>query len=382
LSSFATYERAWELLHPWDAPHGAALLYPPKPIALDRFESGTPIVLPDGRLWLGFSSYEYRAKIHHDNFYPGTNWVDAIFRGYLLAIKTDGTLWTSKRPEPDWSKITPQSDPLVQFGPDADWQMALCNNAGYVALLKKDGTLWSISTNKSRFLLHSSIRKLHPQQVGSASDWDRIQREVMRIYAWKRDGTAWDLEFSDDPRFNPKGNSDLTLLPVPILNNTRFKSMIRNFYSSYEYDIAVRDDGTIWRWSLAGGTAQSTMTNFATSLARAHETGLIQIGNDSDWALVAAGFLRLAGLKTDGSLWSWDVPRNSDKVVFPKTPVRLGMHNDWIGLGSYGGETIALSADGTFWRWQNFQILVPWVVEESWLCPSRLPTKLGNIFSR
>ncbi len=62
-------------------------------------------------------------------------------------------------------------------------------------------------------------------------------------------------------------------------------------------------------------------------------------------------------------------------------PVRLGTHDDWVALGNWNGESVALAADGTLWSWPASDAPPGWDRDEpnDWLVPSRRPAKIENI---
>jgi hypothetical protein len=98
----------------------------------------------------------------------------------------------------------------------------------------------------------------------------------------------------------------------------------------------------------------------------------------------------LVALKTDGSIWEWkfnpwewnfDPTLRTMDQKLQGAPVRMVTHDDWVGLGSWLGDTVTLAADGTLWRCPRSDVW-PWFrVNESslWLAPSRRPAKIENI---
>jgi hypothetical protein len=53
----------------------------------------------------------------------------------------------------------------------------------------------------------------------------------------------------------------------------------------------------------------------------------------------------------------------------------MGIHHDWVGIGTVMHQTISLAADGSLWHWsgqdRSYQPL---------LAASRKPEKIENIF--
>ena len=81
----------------------------------------------------------------------------------------------------------------------------------------------------------------------------------------------------------------------------------------------------------------------------------VQIGTDSDWVSIAAGYAYTVALKSDGTLWAWG--RNDNGQLGDGTttsrlsPVRIGADNNWISIVAGAAHTIALKSDGTLWSW-------------------------------
>ena len=92
----------------------------------------------------------------------------------------------------------------------------------------------------------------------------------------------------------------------------------------------------------------------------------------------------MLALKTDGSIWKWriDNQEGAEFVRLSEPPVRLGTHHDWVALGCWGYENVALAADGTLWNWpatdwpaRYYRGMEP----APWLAPSRRPAIIENI---
>ncbi len=49
-------------------------------------------------------------------------------------------------------------------------------------------------------------------------------------------------------------------------------------------------------------------------------------------------------------MWGIDVDR-IEKPLLATTPVRLGIHSDWISVISVDSGVISLAADGSLWYW-------------------------------
>jgi ABC-type transport system involved in multi-copper enzyme maturation permease subunit len=379
-SAAAIYHRVWEWAMPLEGTHGPARLPAGKPVLLGGYGgNGLAAVLPDGRLWVDRIAYDAGwLSLGGDQFVPGSNWVDAFanFRE-TVALRSDGTLWISEKPGKPWieGRHPPpeESPPLVQFGAESDWQSLQHNPAGSFVLLKRDGTLWNWGTDDVNQKHYEGLRSFTPHRLDADSDWARIRRGIRWVYAWKRDDAAWALH--DAERFADWGNARLAAL-----DHFQFRSL--NPYPCIaNVEAGVRDDGTLWywdEWKDLWGTRKERPPASKTALPE-----LLQIGKDSNWAAVASGFYQLVALKTDGTIWRWKLIRGRNRNVgaLQEAPERLGTHQDWVALGCWLNQSVALAADGTFWRLPRNDVPWGWGDDsEGWLAPSRRPAKIENIF--
>ena len=150
-----------------------------------------------------------------------TNWskVSAGSRG-MAAIKTDGTLWLWGANtygqlglnERSSTNYTNRSSP-VQLGTDTNWSVVNISNYASAAL-KTNGTLWTWGRNLlgNLGLGDESIHRSSPTQIGSATNWSKMDYSGFAGAAIKTDGTLWTWGFnttgllgdnSTTSRFNP-----------------------------------------------------------------------------------------------------------------------------------------------------------------------------------
>ena len=409
----AWYHRAWELVTPIEPQHGPPTLLGPaaaKPSGTPPLDgsslspnrplqlcgdggSALAAVLPDGRLWVDHIWYEpgrpilafgqqtgFRVgakwgSMSGNQIEPGSNWVAlaANFR-QTVAIRGDGTLWVSERP----GRIDPfgqfggplqtkpnseEAAPLVRFGQETNWQSVVRGwyDPYSVVLQKRDGTLW-LWNPLQPLPKNPETQRLHPDEprrLGTESDWARILSTLDSVYAWKKDGRAWELHLTGQ-----KPRKDDVLLTAGVgmvrsaaLDNLRCLSLAR----CWPCEAAVREDGTLWAWP-GGLPAQAP----------------VQIGSRKDWRAVGGGDETLAAIKADGSLWCWQIDWASQQNLgwwATTAPVRLGTHNDWVGVGNAFGGTVSLAADGSLWYWWTRARLS----DQPMLAPSRRPSKIENI---
>jgi alpha-tubulin suppressor-like RCC1 family protein len=149
---------------------------------------------------LGLSLDEFARVSSPTQVGAGTDWYKLSGWGYATAaIKTDGTLWTwgynsygqlgSNIGSP---ALEARSSP-VQIGADTDWAEVSVGNA-YVLATKTDGTLWSWGRGNINGQLgqNNNINYSSPVQIGALTTWTNVKMLVRGGgLASKTDGSLW-----------------------------------------------------------------------------------------------------------------------------------------------------------------------------------------------
>jgi hypothetical protein len=181
-----------------------------------------------------------------------------------------------------------------------------------------------------------------------------------------------------------------------------------------EKNLARKSDGSVWQYEWVGakrrpifGRTEDDSLNSSSTLSENRSdvdaagklwanlgywdntpgsphrrtTGRIRMGNDSDWTASSITWDQIYALKTDGTLWKWELYNKSSDTI-PKlhtmAPNRASEYSDWIGMignNDNDSEIITLSADGSLWAWAD-----PDWYRQTLIKPSKRPRYLGNIF--
>ena len=119
------------------------------------------------------------------------------------------------------------------------------------------------------------------------------------------------------------------------------------------YNIAgLKDDGTLWTWGLNsdGGLGDNTTDEKSSPVQT--------ICGGTDWKTMVVGtyYEHCAAIKNDGTLWLWG--RNNDGEIGDETtddrssPVQtICGGTDWKQIASGGNHTAAIKNNGTLWTW-------------------------------
>ena len=250
------------------------------------------------------------------------------------AIKTDNTLWT-------WGNnttygglghgdTTDRSSP-VQVGSLTDWS-DLAVSRGWMAAVKTDGTLWSWGRNtQGRLGLEDTVDRSSPVQIGSLTNWSNIEAGYWHAFAINTDGELFSWGDGGSGALGLGDTVDRSS-PVQVGSLTTWSSLL----SSINHTIALKTDGTLWAWGAGtqGGLGLGNTTSYSSP---------VQVGSLTDWATLSSG--KDAGnnplvIKTDGTIWTWG--RNNkgqlgiNNTTDYSSPVQIGHHNDFLSSTSDG----------------------------------------------
>lgn len=131
---------------------------------------------------------------------------------------------------------------------------------------------------------------------------------------------------------------------VPYRSNYQATTMGISAYHSFE----IRN-GRLWG---AGRNDLSQLGDGTTT----KRLKAVQIGTDTNWFCVAAGWSHTLGIKADGTLWGWGYNNNSSVLGIgnfssPKTPKQVGTDTKWIAVATYLSNSFGIKSDGTLWAW-------------------------------
>jgi hypothetical protein len=311
-------------------------------------------------------------------FLSGSNWMSVTARrshsvrggsletdhvgGFLdtVGVQSNGTLWISSKAAPEiWT-----GDKMVQFGDETNWQQVIRSygaSFGSFLLLKNNGTLWRWGTTNYDWSQSRtnwpSARTFTPRQIGTNSDWKEIFNDTI-ANARKTNGSAWVVVMDSKTKKDE------------MMRQTNFDQIPSQTYARASQDASayVAADGTLWlcdrHANESGGLWEGT--------------GFLQVGKETNWLSVAVTWASMVALKSDGSLWKWNLSQSSTAETAKIPPTRLGIHNDWVALAGTWGGAISIAADGSLWLWPDASLYY----EAALLKIPKQPQLLGNVFGK
>jgi len=112
----------------------------------------------------------------------------------------------------------------------------------------------------------------------------------------------------------------------------------------------IKTDGTLWTWGVGNygmlGNGAGYTTNSPGTTA----------GGGTNWCRISVGSAHMAGIKTDGTLWTWGY-NGSGQLGTGNTTSRnspgtvAGGGSTWCQVSAARAYTVAVKTDGTFWSW-------------------------------
>ena len=231
--------------------------------------------------------------------------------------------------------------------PGTEWTYVHSNYLSATAT-KSDGTLWWMGYGVYGSGNNDTLNKSSPTQIPGTQWAPAIGGDYLNYIVKKTDNTlwAWGEAVYGQLGNNIGGTGKYFSSPVQI-PGTQWDIVTRNSYAHYNCG-ATKTDGTWWVWgsNSTGGLGQND-ANFRSSPVQIPGT---------DWDLTSVHTFTVggmcAGVKTDGTLWSWGYngygqTGHGNRVNY-SSPVQLP-GTEWKHVNNGTTHMLATKTDGTLW---------------------------------
>ncbi|MCB9335785.1 MAG: T9SS type A sorting domain-containing protein [Flavobacteriales bacterium] len=262
-----------------------------------------------------------------------TIWKDvALGPHHTLAIKTDGTLWAWGNNQYGQLGINSTTDAHVptQIGTDTDWDK-IATGSQHCLAIKTNGTLWSWGRNNYYQLgfFNDNTNKLIPTKIGSDTDWANITVGGDFSFATKTNNTLWGWGRNDYGQLGLGNNSSYHPIPEQIGTQTNWAKID----AGNSHMLAIKLDESVWGWgyNYDGELAQGNNTFMITSpvqLSSLSNIKYISSGGYCGMSIDNNGELKTWGYNDGGLLGTGNFNNSNLPILINcPAPVVLPIHN-------------------------------------------------------
>ena len=265
---------------------------------------------------------------------------------HVTALKPDGTLWGwGDSQGGQLGNTYPQNANPLQISTDTDWDKLFVSYANRTFAIKNNGTLWGIGSNYAGILGVNSTTTYYTtfQQIGTASNWLKVDSSGEATLALRTDGTLWGWGETNSYELGEGLCCGNQLAPIQLGTDTDWVDAQIDSATG----IALKSNGTIWGWGFNSST--KLLGQFSN-----YETTAIQLNTHTDWASFSLGGSHLLALKPDGSLWGWGsstYDQLTDTYTTTWIPQQIGTDTNWDKVLAVGRSSFGIKTDGTLWGW-------------------------------
>ncbi|WP_135556759.1 RCC1 domain-containing protein [Paenibacillus cymbidii] len=284
-------------------------------------------------------------------------------RSHSVAVKRDGTVWTwggNAAGELGDGTITLQ-DSQGNVTSDANKSrpvqvkdltdvVEVKSGFGMSVAVRKDGTVWMWGGAYPDGVSEETLRSmLKPRQVEGAADMAQLSYGWTSTIGIGKDGalSIWGYNGSGEMGIGSKDGESFRYHPATALPGFEH---VRSVASGSNYNLAVKEDGTVWTWGNLRGAAPA-------------KGGLVDVPARIDSLVgvlaVSAGFDTQYALTEDGTVLEWsgfqvDMRDSAHPQVAVSAKRVEGLPSiAAIDAGGGWSHVLAVGKDGTLWAWGN-----------------------------
>lgn len=247
-----------------------------------------------------------------------------------LALRADGTIWEAG--QSGTAPLSYGSTSLTMVGTENDWAAVLVQGFGRYGI-KTDGSLWGWGLFGSPLLGPTTL-------LPTATQFGLPERCVA-VSTTARSFLGPSYILTDGSVWGAASTASSTSL-IQVLEAAGWQQVEWRGAPNWGYDVGVglKSDGTLW-WLAA--MAMQAAVGVGT-----------QIGSDDDWESIGAEFNgTFVAVKHDGTLWRWAGPGGTVADWLgpvADTPTDTGTASSWVGFQTLNVAGFGLMKDGTIWQ--------------------------------
>lgn len=256
---------------------------------------------------------------------------------------------------------------LTLYGPTKSWRSLSNGATESMAAIGIDNSLWLWGRNESCQLGLGDVvdRSAPVESFGQALNWKQVSMGWKHTAAIKTDGSLWVWGSNAYARLGigtfSYPNPDI-IVSTPVTTfagGNDWKSVSCGF----GHVLALKNDGSLWAWGLNGYGECGVGANPGTTPFISIPT---QVEPSFTWVKADAGRYFSAGIKNNGSLWTWGrnsygqlgIARSETNIIALDPSAVYGQDfgnnfgsSNWKDVKCGGGSAIAIKSDGSLWGW-------------------------------
>jgi len=262
----------------------------------------TLAIKTDGTLWgwgvqdsgrIGNGEQFGSVNVPVTTFAGGNNWKSAYAGNPSVAIKTDGSLWVWGSNNVAQLGINVgggnRVTPVTTFAGGNDWKQV--SSEGHVVAIKTDGSLWTWGFGTSGQLGNNAAgnRSTPVTTFAGGNNWKSVSAGDQFTSAIKTDGSLWTWGKNDNSQLGNFADTNRSTPVTTFAGGNNWKQVS----GGSGFAAAIKTDGTLWTW---GSTFDGRLGN-NTSGFGSRNTPVTTFAGGNNWKQVSSGSRHSAAIK-------------------------------------------------------------------------------------
>jgi len=291
------------------------------------------------------------------NVTGNTTWAQISAGGaFLLAIKSDGTLWSWGNniygQLGDRSQVSKSSPVLVSGPTGASWA-AIAAGASHALGITTTGKIYGWGYNFNGQVGNNSTSNVSSPVLvagaGSVSSWSAVAAGLLHSLAITTDGRlyAWGTNSS-----NQLGDTTATTRSSPVLVSGPATTSWATLGAGDNHSLAITTTGQLYAW---GNNFNGQLGILLTNNRAAPE--LVSGPAATSWSAIKGGAFHTLGITTTNQLYAWGGNSNGQlgdlTTVDKSSPVLVSgpTSTSWSSLSTGSQHSLAIATTGRLYAW-------------------------------